>query len=557
MSDDISVLIGGKAGDGINQAGLLIARLLNQLGRRLYLYIDYPSLIRGGHNFALIRAADKKIATHRDEIDFLLALNQDAVDLHKKKLKKQTCLIYDSDVIKDRPDIFPNSIGLPLTKIIKEAKAPVITRNSCLIGGFCKAAGIDWDILEKVFRKSIPKETELNLKLARQGYDQAKESVKIQPGSQKSLPILTGNEAIGLGLVQAGLQAYVAYPMTPATSILHFLAQQAEKFYLKVIHPENEISVILMALGFAYTGQRVAVGTSGGGFCLMTEGLSLSGVAELPVVVVLSQRPGPSTGLPTYTAQSELNFALNAGHGDFTRLVVAPGDIEEAYYWSAVSLNLSWKYQIPVIILVDKALSEGGYSFDIDSVGKVQAEPALSWDGKNLYQRYLDTTDGISPLVSVPDKNAVVKVNSYEHDEAGITIEDPQRTIQMNDKRQRKEKSLIKALEKYSTVSVGGNEKSDQALVCWGSNKGVCTEVAEQLGLKVIQPVVLNPFPVRQYQEALKGVKKIICVENNVAGQLARLLNQYGFPVDEKILKYDGRSFSLEELAGRVKGKLS
>jgi 2-oxoglutarate ferredoxin oxidoreductase subunit alpha len=341
--------------------------------------------------------------------------------------------------------------------------------------------------------------------------------------------------------------------MTPSSGLLHFLARIAKDFSLKVIHPENEIAVILMALGSSYAGERTAVGTSGGGFCLMNEGLSLAGMSEVPIVIMVSQRPGPSTGVPTYTAQSDLHFVLNAGQGEFTRFIVSPGDAEEAYYWSTVALNISWKYQIPSIILVDKTLSEGVFSFDKESVKTLKEEKPLLWDKKQPYKRYLNTKTGISPLSFIPDKDAVIKVNSYTHDEYGITTEEPQMISMMQDKRLRKEQYLIQELEKYETVQFYGDKSSSVALLCWGSTKGVCVETAKQFGLRVVQPIVLSPFPVKQFRERLKGVKKLISVENNSTGQLVRLINQHGFNVDEKILKYDGRPFSLEYLEADLK----
>jgi 2-oxoglutarate ferredoxin oxidoreductase subunit alpha len=552
--DDFSILIGGKAGDGIDKAGLIIARILNQLGYRLYIYRDYPSIIRGGHTFSIIRASKNKIATHLNKVDFLLALNQDCVDFHKDKFKETTFVIYDSDLVKS--ESLPagrQALGLPLGKIIKEEDAPAVMRNSCIIGGFCKAIGLKWDILERVFKKNIHKEIDLNLKVALRAYNEAREFVKVETLLNKRLPVLTGNEAIALGLIKGGLKAYIAYPMTPSSSILHFLAESADDFSLKVIHPESEIAVILMALGFSYAGERVAVGTSGGGFCLMTEGLSLAGMAELPIVIVVGQRPGPSTGVPTHTAQSDLHFVLNAGQGEFPRFLVSPGDAEEAYFWSCVALNTSWKYQIPSIILADKSLCEGVYSFDIDSIGEMEEENPILWDKKESYKRYLDTETGVSPLSFVPDKEAIIKVDSYAHDEFGITTEEAQEIKSMQDKRLRKSQYLMKELEKYDPVKIYGNKNSSVALICWGSNKGVCVEAAENLGLKVIHPVVLSPFPIKEFQDSLSGVQNLICVENNSTAQLASLINRYGFRVNEKILKYDGRPFSLDELEERLK----
>lgn len=285
----------------------------------------------------------------------------------------------------------------------------------------------------------------------------------------------------------------------------------------------------------------------------MTEGLSLAGMAELAIVIVVGQRPGPSTGLPTYTAQTELHFVLNAGQGEFVRLVVAPGDAEEAFYWSGAALNISWRYQIPSIILSDKTLSEGAFSFRREEAGGVKEEIPLLWDRAKPYKRYSYTDSGVSPLAFVPEKEAVIKVNSYEHDEYGITTEDPNKTTAMHKKRLRKEEGLVRELDNYAVLKVYGKKDAERAILCWGSNKGVCQEVGESLGLRVIQPLVLSPFPVRQFKESLKGVKRLIAVENNATGQLVRHINRYGFDVNDKILKYDGRPFSVEELEGEIR----
>lgn len=550
--NDFSVLIGGKAGAGIDKAGSVIGRLLNQLGYRVYIYRDYPSIIRGGHTFSIIRASDKRIAAHRDKVDFVMALNSQTLQLHKGRLKKECFFIFDSDEIKE--GIEPKcGTGIPMDKFLKEENAPAIMRNTCAIGALIKAIGASFDTLEDVLKKEFSAQIDLNLKLARRGFDAAEEWVKIKPPSRREpLPLLTGSQAMSLGLIQGGLDTYIAYPMTPSSPVLHYLAGVADDCAVEVIHPESEIAVMLMALGFSYMGKKTAVGTSGGGFCLMTEGLSLAAMAELPVVIILGQRPGPSTGLPTYSAQTELHFALNAGQGEFTRFITAPGDNEEAYYWSALSMKISWKYQLPAIILSDKNLGEGVFNFDLEAVPELRDEPPFLWDGQAGYKRYLLTENGVSPLAFPPSKGAIIKVNSYEHDESGITTEDPKQSFLMQDKRLRKEKSLAEELETLQAVNLHNAAGSETALLCWGSNKGVCIEVAQRLGLKVIQPVVLAPFPVRQFQEALKGVKRIICVENNATGQLIRLIKGYGFNAGEGIFKYDGRPFSVDELEEKV-----
>lgn len=543
--NEISILIGGKAGFGIETAGSLVGSLFNRMGYQIYIYRDYPSIIRGGHTFTIVRVSREKIKAHSDKIDYLIALNQETVTLHQKRLKENSKIIFDSDSVK------AEGIGIPASTIIKEEKSDELFRNSYMVGAFSKIVGIDWKIIEEGFKSQI-KDVELNLKIALRAYDSLKIENKIESVSVEKKSLLSGNEAICLGLLKGGLEAYIAYPMTPSSSILHFLAKNAKNFNLKVIHPESEIGVILMALGFSYAGKKTAVGTSGGGFCLMNEGISLSGMAELPILIVLGQRPGPATGLPTYSCQSELDFVLHAGHGEFSRFVVAPGDVEEAIYWSSLALNICWKYQIPSILLSDKNLSEGIYSFDKNLIGKLNESKEILWDKKGEYKRYKVTDNGVSPLAFIPEKDLIIKVNSYEHDEAGITTESAEMTKVMQEKRLKKINFIADELKEYKTINVLGSDSST-ALLCWGSNKGVVEEVAKKNKLKVIQPIVLSPFPLNELKKAMEGIKKLISIENNATGQLSEIIQNNGFTIHHKICRYDGRPFSIEELDEEVK----
>ena len=273
--NEVSVLVGGKAGDGINSAGAMVAQLLNHLGYRIYLYFDYPSLIRGGHNFAIVRGRETAPGTCGMKVDFVLALDQETVERHKDAWKTDTAVIFNKDLVKSTGQ------GIPVKEILAAEHAPDIMGNSAVIGGFAKAAGIPWKTVEAVFSSHIPKGTDQNLRVAQRAYDMLETVHPLSPCDNPPVPLLTGNEAIGLGMVNGGLEAYISYPMTPSSSLLHFLAEEQENLGITVVHPENEIAVILMALGFASAGKRAAVGTSGGGFCLMTEGLSLAGMAEL------------------------------------------------------------------------------------------------------------------------------------------------------------------------------------------------------------------------------------------------------------------------------------
>jgi len=544
---ELSVLIGGKAGDGITNAGALIAQILNHSGYYVYMYTEYPSLIRGGHNFAIVRAAESQVSVHRNRVDFLLALDQKTIDLHRD-ICPECMVIVNADLVKP----VPNGQGISINAILTAETAPAIMGNSAMIGAFTKAGGVLWETVEEIFHSHMTKGVEQNLRVARRAYDNVQTVRTIEPLHRPALPLITGNEAIGLGLVKAGLSAYVSYPMTPSSGILHFLADNADRFGLSVIHPENEIAVILMALGFSYAGRRVAVGTSGGGFCLMTEGLSLAGMAEIPTVIVVSMRTGPSTGLPTYTGQSDLRFVLHAGQGEFPRLIVAPANATEAYYWSAIAMNLAWKYQIPAFVLSDKTLSEGMYSFDPEKTGVVVAEETQNWDKRPPYHRYRDIPTGISPLAFPGEKDAIVKVNSYVHDESGITTESAEMVTLMTKKRLRKWAGLSDELNRYPAVNVRGAADESTVLLCWGSVLGSCEEVASTLDLRVVQPVVLSPFPSAQLIKACTGATRVIAIEENATSQLAALAREHGTRVDETITKYDGRPFTPDELLTRV-----
>jgi 2-oxoglutarate/2-oxoacid ferredoxin oxidoreductase subunit alpha len=547
---DVSVLIGGRAGDGISSAGQIIARLLASGGYHVYMHFDYPSLIKGGHNFAIVRAAKEDIGAVKDSVDFILALNQETVDIHRARLNSEGVIICDSGTVKQG-----GCMGVAVQEILAAEKAPVVMGNSAMIGTFIRAAGIDWDKAEPVLKKSMPKGTEQNLRIARRAYDAAEERRPVPAAGKTVLPVVTGNEAIGIGLIEADLELYFSYPMSPTSNILHFLAGFADELKIRVIQPESEIAVILMALGGAYAGSRAAVGTSGGGFCLMTEALGLAGIAELPVVIVLGQRAGPSTGLATYTAQSDLHFALHAGQGEFPRLVIAPGDAGEARFWARTAMDLAWKYQIPAILLSDRTICEGLYPIHPVPDTRSRAGPVMADPGAHPYFRYAHADSGISPLLFPPVHGERIRVNSHVHSTDGITTEDPRETREMADKRMKKESGLETEIDGLSPVSIRGKPDATTALLCWGSCKGACEELGKKKGYRVVRPVVLWPFPQKAFAQAMDGVERFFAVETNESGQLAALVSRFGYTAAGKVLKYDGRPFminELEEELGRV-----
>jgi len=546
MTNDFSILIGGPAGRGSRKAGLLIAKLFSEYGYKIFIYDDYQSLIRGGHSFSQIRASKKNILSHRKKIDFLLALDKTTIEKHKRYLDGKGAVIYSSNEVSFNKK--SKAIGLPIKDMVERAGGTKIMENVALVAAFAKIVGIDWKTIEKLFKKEFSKFQKINLKIAKAAFENTSTLLKLKKTGQKAKPLLTGNEALALGAVKAGLDLYIAYPMTPATGILHYLAKYKKDFNLKVVQLENELGVVNAAVGAAYAGNRTMVGTSGGGFALMVEGFSLAAQSETPLVVVESQRMSPGSGVPTYTGQGDLSFALGAGHGDILRFVIAPGDADEACFWAGKILNLAWKYQTPSILLVDKEVSESTFSFDKNILNKIKCEQPLLWNKKGSYLRYKKTKNGISPLAFPGDKNAIVKANSYEHDEFGITVEEEKRVEEMQNKRLRKFEAMKKEVDKLPAVSVYGKKSAGKALIAWGSTKGPAKEAAEKLGIKMIQPIILEPFPEKEIKKALKGVKKIALAETNGLAQMEKVLNCHGIKVDKKVLKYNARPFLREEI---------
>ncbi len=487
-SDIFTIGVGGAAGDGVKKVGTDIGLFLHNLGYEVYLSSNYPSLIRGGHNFVRLSFGKEKVWNDHSELDVLVALNKETTELHKKELKEDTTVL--------------SSLSLP-------------------------------EIIEKL--KFILKEK------------------KLEPSKPRG-ELIDGNKAFAKGLQAAELDFYISYPMTPSTSILHYLATKQKSDGLKVIQPENEISAINMALGMVYAGKRVAIGSASGGFALMQEAFSFAGIAEFPLVVLVSQRQAPATGVPTHSSQSDLLFALHAGHGEFPRIVIAPGDQEESFSTGVDSLNLAWKFQLPVIVLLDKILSEHMMTSSVDKPVSVEKGKVANNTNEN-YGRYEITPDGISPLAFPGTQNTVVKITSYEHDEKGITIEDAEGVKKMLDKRFAKTESIKTFMQNKETVKVYGDSSSENTVVFWGSTKGPVLEASKYFNkpVKLLQIIWLEPFDKERVIKELGGAKKIIDVEANHDGQLASLIREKtGIEIKEKILKYDSSPFDPIELAEQI-----
>jgi 2-oxoglutarate ferredoxin oxidoreductase subunit alpha len=546
MSKDFTILIGGEAGQGTRLAGNIIATLFQKMGYFVYVYEDYQSLIRGGHNFSEIRVCHEKKIARKEKIDALIALDRNTISLHKKRLSDDGLVIFNADRIKGE-----EGISVFSEKIVKEEGGIPQMVNVTLISALAKSFGIDFGVLEKVLRERIKRSIDLNLKIAKRAFDEVENKKEIVPLKDNNTILLTGNEATGLGLVKAGLDFYFAYPMTPTTSLLNFLAQRQKELGVKVFQPESEISVINMALGAAFVGKRSAVGSSGGGFALMVESISLAAQAEIPILIVEGQRAGPSTGMPTYNLQGDLFFVLGAGHGDIQKFVLHPGEAEDALYLANLGLNLAWKYQVPVILLVDKDIAENTFPVDKKAFDNLKKEEPKIFEGEGEYLRYKITEDGISPL-AFPGSEYIVKVTSYEHDEKGVTTEDETMASQMQEKRKRKFDKMIEEVRKIGGVKVYGERNANVAIIPFGICKGVAIEIAKEFGFKVIFPYFFQPFPEEAVRDELRGVEKVYTLELNSTGQLATYLKMYGIEA-EPVLKYTGRPFIFEELKEKFK----
>lgn len=549
-SDRFTFLVGGEAGHGVRRAGIVVGDFAGELGRYTFQLDDYQSLIRGGHNFSVVTSSSEPVFSQYLRADMVVALDRRSYELHHEHLSPRGVIVYNSDAVDAGA---ADGIGLPLFSLAKGYAEPALRLGVASVVAFLSTAGLSREEVAEFIRRRYPRDADSNVAYGLSVYDVADDRLHgrfpLAGGSAPSA-MLTGNEAIGLGMYAGGLDMYFAYPMTPSSSILHFLAANAEEFGIAVVHPENEIAVVNMAIGAASVGAHVAVGSSGGGLALMEEGISLAGMSETPLLCVLSSRPGPSTGVPTYTAQGDLSFALGQGHGEFPRIVASPGTVSEAYELAAQLMGLAWAFQTPAILLTEKHLSESRMTVTLpDSLPEV-LEP-LMHRGRGVYKRYADEESGVSALKFAPS-DALIKWTSYEHDELGITTEDAATISRMQEKRLRKQRSLEAALHGVRTVNRFGSGKA--VIVTYGSTTMSVREAVRHgsLDARIVQLVYLEPFPVWEFGE-LEG-RDVVVVEQSCAGQLSALLQRRtGVRVKDTVTQYDGRPFDPEELASRLK----
>ncbi|WP_290723308.1 2-oxoacid:acceptor oxidoreductase subunit alpha [Archaeoglobus sp.] len=526
----MNVCIAGAAGDGVRGGGVILGKIFSELGYSVFVYQEYQSRIRGGYNASVVRASEREIDSHAYYYDALICLQDYVFERHVDRLRG--LLICDSSFSLDHD----RKVEFPISETVKKLNLPDVSRNIAAISVFCKLFGVDIEVLEKVIRESFGERGERNIEAVKAVYEDLNVSIGQMQRVGERKELVSGAKAIAEGMLNAGLKFYYAYPMTPASPILHILAADSRCIALQ---PENEIAAIMMVIGSAFGGERAAVGTSGGGFALMSESISLAGMAEIPVLIILAQRSGPSTGMATFTAQQDLYFALNPAHGEFPLIVASPLTIEDSYKLAGDLLNLAWEFQTPAILLTEKHMTESYTTAKLGGVVKKEVE-IFREKCSEVFERYKITESGISPYASPP---ALVKANSNEHDEYGFATDDAEIATKMYAKRMRKEKEIAKVVENLEPFVEMKNGKD--WIVTWGSNFGAVKEVAEELGFSVAAVRFMRPL----FLPKISG--EMFCVECNYAGLLAKLLEAEGLEV-KRILRWDGRPFTPEEIRREI-----
>jgi len=567
----IAIGIGGAAGQGIATPGNIMARLFVRRGLHLYAYNAYQSIIRGGHILLTLRVHDGEVHTHGDGLDLLVCLNQDTMNRHLGLMGSGSAVVFNGDTIK--PGDAADGVQLcpvPVAEVTDGSRNKLV-QNTVALGAITHLLGLDFqvlsDALELQFKRKGQEVIDENIAVAQGAFDYASANFDQFPDSlpvgSKPLAVWAGNDALAMGGAAAGVKFYCAYPMSPATGVLHWMAKNGQELGIMVRQVEDEIAAANMAIGAAHAGCRSMCATSGGGFALMTEAIGMAGMMEVPVVFINVQRSGPSTGVPTKTEQGDLWQALGASQGDFQRFIVGPTSALDAYRTMPELFNLVDRYQCPAIVLSDLLISEGTFSVDPDDIdmhptidrGQLIVESAKS----NGYKRYEHTDSGVSARAIPGIEGYVHVVSSDEHDEDGTLISDeftnPHKRRKMAEKRARKFENAAEAID---PPVLEGPESADVTLIGWGSTYGVIKEAVEQLKEKGVtanhlQIKWLVPLHVEQITDIVTRANRTIIVENSQSGQFYRYLrSETGLSIDGHIRKYDGEPFMPHHVADGV-----
>ena len=554
MSDgSFNILIGGEAGQGLATIGELLAKAFGRGGYSLVTTSTYESRVRGGHSTVALRVSAEKVASPSESFDLLVALNPESVKLHRKELSTQGLIILD--------EAFQVDDGACIRVPFKELAKGKFS-NIAAVGVVGFLLGLEEQsllgVLVDFFGKKKPQLAGENRETLAKAFRWAAQLPssfhrKFAPISDPAPRlVMNGNQAIALGALSAGVKFCSFYPMSPATSIAIGLIRKARQMGLVVEQAEDEIAAVNMAIGASFAGAPSLVATSGGGFALMVEAVSLTAVSETPLVVVVAQRPGPATGLPTRTEQADLEFVLHAGHGEFPRAIFAPGTVEECFHLTRKAFELAERYQGPMFLLTDQFLADSYRAvvpFDLKSVPPIQ--PGSEDDISSPYHRYTVTESGVSPRLLPGRSEHLVVADSHEHTENGHITEDPSVRKLMVEKRLRKLEAI-----RAETIppDTDGDVNPELLLISWGSSGGAVSEAASRMRSKGRTVATLHfsqvwPLVGEQFSEALKGAGEVVCVEGNATGQLANLIHsQTGFEITRRVLRYDGLPLTPESI---------
>jgi 2-oxoglutarate ferredoxin oxidoreductase subunit alpha len=568
---DISIRIGGEAGQGIQSISSIIARTFVRHDFYVFINQDFASRIRGGHNFDQVRISNTPVHAVADKVHILIALDKETTIQDIERLEETGIMIFDGEEIDFKSD-HPNHFSIPFARIATEVGKSKIMINSVATGAVVALMNFELqpvlDCLQEQFQQKGSETVKNNQKSATAGFDYVRQHLKEKPDfkvssakSARQKMLLTGSQAMALGAMASGLKFYSGYPMSPATAIMEFVSGHADRYNIVVEQAEDEIAAINMVIGASFAGARAMTATSGGGFCLMVEALSLAGMTETPVVIIVAQRPGPSTGLPTRTEQADLNFVMHAGHGDFPRAIMAPGRPEQALHLMAKAFNLADKYQTPVIVLGDQHFNDALFTVDELAFQNIRIDRGHILTDADLpspqeYKRYATSESGISPRILPGQTEAVVYADSDEHTEEGHITESANVRNQMVAKRMRKLEGLRRDI---SPPEIYPSGHAEHVLLGWGSTHGAIKEAVDTLNQNEISAQMIHyselfPFNPRHVAAAALVKSKIIAVENNHSGQFADFFsNATGLSIDQRILKYDGRPFTAREIVDRIK----
>jgi len=563
MNNDLNLMVAGPQGSGINFTSDTFAKLMTREGYNVFTNAELFSTIKGEHSYFRVRVSKDIIRSYSERVDILIPLDAKSIILHREQLQKEGAIISEDKLNDPRFEAIPYREVLQnvATKFGKSLSELNVMKNTVALAGAVKMIGIEEDKLKKIISENFATRknlAELNNAVVDEVF------ATFEPKRMFGLPkttytkkmLINSTQSVGMGKVYAGLKFQSYYPITPASDESNYLESIMEKYNFVVEQTEDEIAAINMAIAAANTGVRAATSTSGPGFSLMVEALSYAGMTETPVVIFYYQRAGPSTGMPTRHEQGDLKYALTAGHGEFPRVMIAPGDNTESFYDTIESFNIAERYQLPVIVLLDKAMAMSNTTVEPFDLSKVRIDRGkLILEETSNYLRYRFTDDGISPR-SVPGvKGGLVTIAGDEHDEDGhIFTEDAGNRIKMMNKRMNKVSLVLKDLDESSKVNFYGNPKNKRVIVAWGSTKGAILDAMEQYSdISFLQVRMLEPFPVDDVIKYLKG-KTIIDVEQNYSGQLADVLREKtGLVVDSRIVKFNGRPIAYEELVDAFK----